>query len=422
MSDSGATIRRRTVLSGVGAAVVGLAGCSGGQGTPKGTATGGTTKVTVAALWSGGEEKTFQKVLDYVESQANVTIEYHPRSTDSLKTGTLMDYQSEVAPADVVVMPWPARIRSDASKGHLATVGGTWKPTNYAVAPDQVTVDGSVYGAPFKMDLKPGYWYRKSFFNEHGLSEPKNYDEFLSLLKKLSGIDGVNAPMASGNGTGWPLGDQTEGYFLRQNKGAKLQKGLISGDADFTDSRVKGALEEEQRLLQKGYFSTMREFAVQYQYFWDNKLPLYFMGSWTPTMDAIKDPSDLGVFRLPGVKGIVASINWLTVPKYSNNKGAARTVVDLITSKKGQRTWVEQGGFIASHSGIPADAYKLTVMAELSDLAAKSTLVPDLDDALGSPFQGAFWAQMKGLWSEPSSSIGDIVSRLEKKQNASLEK
>lgn len=435
MSDRHRDIRRRTVLSGVGAGIAGLAGCSSNQNqeqTTSGDGGGSTTdqttsnttqeptKVTVAGLWSGGEEEDFQKILSYVESEANVTIEYHPRTTSSLKSGTLMDYSSGVAPADVVIMPWSSRIRSDAKNGHIVPLGDTWSPENYAVSPGQVTVDGKTYGAPFKMDVKPGFWYRKSFFDEHGLSEPSTYDEFLTLLDTIAGIEGVDAPLASGNGTGWPLSDQVEGYLLRQEDGASLQRDLISGAADFTDQRVKSAFSEVQRLLQEGYFSKTRNFSVQYEYFWDNSLPLYFMGSWTPTMDPVKDPSDLGVFRLPGVEGMVASVNWVTVPSYSEHPEAAKTVADLITSKAGQQIWAKRGGFIASHTGIPKSTYDIEIMAELSQLASDVALVPDLDDSIGNPFQESLWAQLKGLWTSPSTDIDKILQTLEAKQDESL--
>ncbi|MFB6082321.1 MAG: ABC transporter substrate-binding protein [Halanaeroarchaeum sp.] len=435
MPDGTRTIRRRAVLSGIGVGIAGLAGCTGNQGQGgdggDGTTTtsgGGTTttgsvsetKLTIAGLWSGAEEKDFQQVLEYVESEAAVTTEYHPRTTSSLKSGTLMDYTSGVATADVVIMPWTSRIRSDAKSGHLSPMGGLWKGENYAVSQDQVSTGGSVYGAPFKMDLKPGFWHRQSFFEDHGLSEPDSYDEFKTLLETISQIEGVDAPMASGGGAGWPLSDQVEAYFLRQQNGAALQRGLISGEADFTDQRVQSAFDEVKRLLQADRFSKLRPFSIQYQYMWDGSTPLYFMGSWTPTMGPVKDPSDLGVFRLPGVEGMVGSVNWLTVPTYSDNVQTAKQVADLITSKAGQRIWAKRGGFIASHTGVPQSAYQLEIMAKMSQLASDVTIVPDLDDSLGNPFQTSFWAQLKGLWTSPSTDLTTILQTLENKQDASL--
>lgn len=429
MSDDRSCTTRRTVLKTTGTASVlgsvALAGCSGngGNGGDGGDGSdgsdgndgsdGGSNSLEITGVWSGGEQESFSNVMDFVEESTGMGLEYFPRDTDSLLTGTLMDYESGVASADIVVMPSPARIISDAQNGHLAPVGDAWDADNFAVDPSRVTVDGEVYAAPFKMDLKPGFWYRKSFFNEHNLSEPESWDEFMTLLDEIAAIDGVDAPIASGNGTGWPLSDLTEGFFMRQEDGASLQQGLIDGDASFTDDRIATAFDEIKMLHEEGYFSQTRDFGVQYEYFWDNSLPLYFMGSFTPAQDAVQDPSDLGVFRLPGVDGISSSVNWFTVPTYSDNVDAARDALSSFVSAEGQQVWVEDGGFIASNTEVPDDAYEIEVMANLPDLAAEVTVVPDLDDALGNPFQQEFWSVLKGLWATPDTPTEDIVGPLD---------
>ncbi|PSP75324.1 carbohydrate ABC transporter substrate-binding protein [Halobacteriales archaeon QS_1_68_20] len=413
-------VSRRNVLRTTGAVSLatsaGLAGCLGGDDGDD-----SADSIEVTGVWSGGEEEDFMAVVDHVEEQTDLTIEYRAQTTDSLLSGSLMDYESGTAPADIVVMPSPARIVSDAESGHLEPVGDTWDEGNFAVKPDRVSTGGDTYAAPFKMDLKPGFWYRKSFFDEHGLSEPGSWDEFLSLLEEISGIDGVDAPIASGNGDGWPLSDLTEGFFMRQENGAQLQQDLISGDADFTGDRVRTAFEEIQSLHDEGHFSQTREFGVQYEYFWENSLPLYFMGSFTPAQDAIKDPSDLGVFRLPGTDGITSSVNWFTVPTYSENVDAAKQALEHFVSAEGQQVWAERGGFIASNTEVPDDAYQIEVMANLPDLAAEVTVVPDLDDALGNPFQSEFWSQLKGLWSDPDQNLDSILETLDNAQDESLQ-
>ncbi|MGB9964313.1 ABC transporter substrate-binding protein [Halobacterium sp. CBA1126] len=427
---------RRNVLKTTGAASVlattGLAGClGGGGGDGDGDATedggsdggsgGGASTLEVTGVWSGEEQSSFGEVMSYVEEETGVEIEYFPRDTDSLLTGTLMDYESGVASADIVVMPSPARIVSDAQNGHLAPVGDAWDPDNFAVDPSRVTVDGEVYAAPFKMDLKPGFWYRESFFEEHGLSEPSNYEEFRSLLDSISSVEGVDAPIASGNGTGWPLSDLMEAFFMRQENGAELQQNLISGDASFTDDRVAAAFDEVKELHDEGYFSQMRDFGVQYEYFWDGSTPLYFMGSFTTAQDAVEDVSDLGVFRLPGVEGIASSVNWFTVPKYSEKVDTARDALSSFVSAEGQRQWVELGGFVPSNTQVPTDAYQSEVMSQLPQLADEVTVVPDLDDALGNPFQQEFWSQLKGLWASPDTPTSEIVSALDEAHENTLD-
>ncbi|MFC4990418.1 ABC transporter substrate-binding protein [Saliphagus infecundisoli] len=402
-TDSG--LDRRSVLRGLGAAGVAGIGVTGTASAQE--------ALTVTGVWTGGEEEDFLAVVDYVSEETGLDIVYQPRTTEAILTGTLIDYEGGVAPADIVVMPSPARVQSDAAAGHLAELGDTWNPENFAPDGEQVTADGAVYAAPFKMDLKPGFWYRPSFFEEHGLEEPDDYDAFLDLLEEINGIEGVEAPLASGNGDGWPLSDVTEGFILRQEDGATLQQELIAGETSMTDDRVVTAFEEIQSLLQEGYFSAVRDFGVQYEYFWANETPLYFMGSWTPGFEAIQDPEDLDVFMVPGAESMVAAENWFTVPSYSSNVEAATTAVETFVSAEGQQVWAERGGFIASNTEVPEDAYELEIMRELATLSGEIELVPDLDDTLGDPFQSSFWAQLTGLWADPDQEIGGILETLD---------
>ncbi|MFC3958518.1 ABC transporter substrate-binding protein [Halovivax cerinus] len=415
MHGSQRRVDRRTVLVASGGSIAALAGCQGGPGGD-----GGSADLTVTGVWTGGEEESFLEVVDYVQDEIDVEIAYDPRDTEAILTGTLMDYEAGVATADIVVMPSPARVQSDATAGHLEPVTTVWEGGNFAPDSEQVTVDGDQYGAPFKMDHKPGFWYRQSFFEDNGLEEPADYDGFVSLLDEIGEVDGVDAPLASGNGTGWPLSDVTEAFFQRQEDGAQLQRDLVSGDASMTDERVVTALETVQTLIQDGYFSEVRDFGVQFEYLWNNQIPLYFQGSFTTGFDAIQDPSDLGVFRLPGTESMVAAENWFTVPSYVDDADAATTAVEHFVSPDAQQIWAERGGFIASSSDVPTDAYQLEVMQTLAQQAEEIELVPDLDDTLGDPFQSEFWSQLTGLWADPQQDVAAMAETLAGVQEESV--
>ncbi|GAB7018695.1 ABC transporter substrate-binding protein [Halostagnicola bangensis] len=406
MGDKTIDIDRRGVLRGVGGGAVVLVGLGSVGGASAQEA------ITVTAVWTDDEEEDFLTVVDYVEEETGLDITYEPRDTETILTETLIDYETGIAPADIVVLPTEGRVRRDGEAGHLEPLGDLWDEEDFTTDHATVAVDDEVYAAPFGGDIKPGFWYRPSFFDEHGLEEPDDYDAFLGLLDEIDGIEGVEAPLASGNGDGWPLSDVAEAFILRQDDGAQLQQDLIEGDAEFTDDRVVTAFEELQDLLQQGYFSEVRDFGVQYEFFWENETPLYFMGSWTPAFGAIEDPEDLDYFMLPGSEAMVTSINWFTVPTYASNIDAAREAVEATISPDGQQVWTERGGFVPTALDVPDDAFDLEVMQELSEETDEVELVPDLDDALGDPFQAEFWSQLLGLWAEPDQDIEPVVESL----------
>src|SRR6266699_3208797 len=80
-----------------------------------------------------------------------------------------------------------------------------------ARALDPVTgTDGKVYGAVYTGKVKPGFWYRPSFFAAHGLTKPTTWPQFTSLLSDIKNISTITNPIVSGDGVGWPLSDVTE--------------------------------------------------------------------------------------------------------------------------------------------------------------------------------------------------------------------
>ncbi|MXV63431.1 extracellular solute-binding protein [Natronorubrum sp. JWXQ-INN-674] len=407
MGDNNTHVSRRGALRGMGGSIVVLTGLGSVGGASAQDA------ITVTAVWTDDEEEDFLAVVEHAEDETGLEITYAPRDTETLLTETLMDYEVGVAPADIVVMPTEGRVRRDGEAGHLEPLGDLWDEDEYSTEHNVVAANGEAYAAPFGMDLKPGFWYRQSFFDEHDLEEPEDYDEFLDLVAEIDGISGVEAPLASGNGDGWPLSDVTEAFILRQDDGHELQQDLIEGDAEFTDDRVVTAFEELQDLLADGYFSEVRDFGIQYEFFWENETPLYFMGSWTPTFGAIEDPDDLDYFMLPGTEAMVSSINWVTVPAYVADPDAARDAVEAIVSPDGQQVWTERGGFVPSSLEVSDDAFDTEVMQDLSEHADEVELVPDLDDALGDPFQAEFWSQLLGLWAEPEQDVESIVEALD---------
>ncbi len=153
--------------------------------------------ISVTGVWTEREKTSSRSSI--TPRRTGIDITYEPRDTEAILTGTLIDYEAGVATADVVVMPSPARVQSDAESGHLASLTDTWDPEEFARSGVR-SVDGEAYAAPFKMDLKPGFWYRSSF-STITASEPDDYDQFLDLLAEIDGIEGVEAPLASGTVT-----------------------------------------------------------------------------------------------------------------------------------------------------------------------------------------------------------------------------
>ncbi|MCE4604256.1 MAG: ABC transporter substrate-binding protein [Aeropyrum sp.] len=358
--------------------------------------------LTVIGPWAGDEAKYFQAVLDeYMRRNPNVEIKYVTMRAEDVATALPIQFEAGTSPADVIITPWAWWIVEMAKKGYVEDVSRLIDPADYVQGTvENVMWDGKVWGAPFTMWLKPGFWYKKSFFEQYGLSEPENLDEFMNLLATLSQIEDLKNPIVTGDGVGWPISDVVE-HFIINVGGPDLQLALIEGEARFTDPEVRAVFEDYiVPMIENGYFSEPIEWTQAITLWWNGDYALYFMGTWITGM--VDDPNDLGFFPLPGAKGVVGGADYIFVPKSAPNKEVALDLLKFLATE-GQAVHVSQpAGKIPTWLEVPTEqlwAPMQGVYAKVKELNLQ--ILPDLDDSVGGDWQTLFWDQLKLLWVSP---------------------
>lgn len=360
-----------------------------------------TVKLRVIGPWAGREAEYFKTVLEeYKKVNPNVEFEYIIMRAEDLAKVLPLNFEAETTPADVIITPWGWFIAEMAAKGHVIELTDISKGDYVAGILDPVTVEGKIYAGPFTMWLKPGFWYRKSFFDNHGLSEPKTWDELKALLDNIKAISGIKNPIVTGDGVGWPVGDVTE-HFIITFAGTQAQLDLIEGRVRFNDSQIRSVFENYLvPLIENRYFSEPIEWTTAIELWWKGEYGLYFMGTWITGM--VEDANDIAFFPLPGCRGVVGGTDYVFIPKYTPNKDIALEFVK----------WLITEGQVV-HASTPAGKIPTWVKAAPEKLWAPMqdvfrkvkelglSILPDLDDAIGGDWQILFWDQMKLLWVEP---------------------
>ena len=161
-----------------------------------------------------------------------------------------------------MIFMWAWFVNKQAQSGHVLEMTGLLNESDFVPGIlDAVKSGGKLWGGPYTGKIKPGFWYRKSFFKQHGLAVPTTWDEFVDLCARIKKIPGVRAPIASGNGVGWPLSDVTE-HFIATFGGPAMTRDLIAGKMSWTDANW--ALFENRLvpLLKAGYFSEPIEWTM----------------------------------------------------------------------------------------------------------------------------------------------------------------
>jgi len=370
--------------------------------------------LTVFSLWSGTEEANFLKALERFENKTGIPVRHVGYDTLELLITVPTQLKAGVAIADVVIAPWPSWILSLAGQGYLRSVTDMMDVTKFPdPALDVVTANNTIWGVPFKVSGKPGFWYRKSFFTNNSLTVPTTFDEFNNtLLPAIQAIPGVQAAIASGNGVGWPLSDTTEAFIVGLG-GAQLQLDLIFGDTQFNSTVVKEVFGNLTSLLKAGYFSVPDDFDAQVAKVWDGTYGIYFQGSFITAFAPFKDNlDDVGFFPFPETDGATGAVDYAIMPALTQHPVEARQLMEFLASAEAQEIMVGLGGFAAAHTDVPDSAYSPIDLSVLQFLRTV-TVVPDLDDAIGGAFQTTFWDQLKLLWVTPTTDLDALLQTLQ---------
>jgi multiple sugar transport system substrate-binding protein len=359
--------------------------------------------LVVIGPWSGAEAEPFLAVLKAFTEKTGVLVEYRVMRAEDIATVFPAQFAAGLTPGDLVFTAWGWWIKEFA--GHMVDLSSEIAGIPFVTEP--IIVEGKAVGVPYVTWVKPGFWYRKSFFAAHNLQEPTNWTDFIVLLERIETIPGVEKAAASGDGVGWPLSDMTE-HFLLTFGGLDLFMGLIEGKVKWESPEVR-AVFKAYLLPFLGYASEPIEWTAALDMWWDGKYGIYFMGNWITGM--VEDPNDLGVFTLPGCKAVVGGTDYMFIPKYSKRVEDARKLLAFLISKEGVALRVSKGGKLSMRADVGPEKYP-PAEAALAQAVGALTIAPDMDDTIGGDWQRAFWDQLKLLWVKPEA-LDDVLRILD---------
>jgi len=371
-----------------------------------------TAPLKVIGPWSGPEQAAFLPIMDLFTRTTGIEYEYIQERQEVLTTQLPTLFAAGQTPGDVIFMP-SAFIKNAGTQGHASDLAGTISESSYAPgALDPLKNGSAIYGGAYTGKVKPGFWYRQSFFQDNGLSVPTTWAEFETLLADIDAIPGISNAIISGDGVGWPLSDVTE-HFIATYGGPAMHRGLTAGTTAWTSTPVRDVFANFLvPTLSAGYWSTPVQWDTGVQSWWNGTYGLYFMGSWITGM--VSDPSDLGVFSLPeapGAEGIVFAADYFFAPRYSTRQADARSLAAFLASAAAQTMQVRQGGHLATVLGVSLTAYPV-VDAEVAGLLSGKDILSDLDDTVGGTFQTTLWSQLQLLWSDPAQ-LDSVLAAIE---------
>jgi alpha-glucoside transport system substrate-binding protein len=385
--------------------------------------------VTMTGVWSGEEQKNFQKVLDAFEVKyPKVKVKYTSAGDN---TATVLSTAVEGgSPPDVAAIAQPGLVKEFQAKGAL-------KPLAYAkdtivaqYSGDFVkigTIKNAIYSFVFKAANKSTVWYNVKAFEDAGVTPPKTWDEFLANAKTL-GASGTPA-YSIGGADGWTLTDLFENIYLRQ-AGADKYDQLTTHAIPWTDESVKTALKTMADVLgdkdnvlggTAGALQTEFPKSVENVFVDPAKAAQVIEGDFVPGVvkSKLKPETGYNQFAFPSINGSAEAIvgGGDSIVTF-NDTPAVEALVEYLASKDAQEVRAKLGGFSSANKDVDPAAYPDALTRQTATAIAKAqTFRFDMSDLApaafgGTPGQGE-WKALQDFLEKPTDVDG-AAAALEK--------
>ncbi|MER7934462.1 MULTISPECIES: ABC transporter substrate-binding protein [unclassified Streptomyces] len=420
--------RRTTLLTSCTALVLTLGATACGSGDP--VSAGGGDKalsgqtVTVAGVWSGTEQKNFQKVLDAFGAKTGAKTQF-VSTGDNVSTVVGSKIEGGNAP-DVVMVPQVGVLQQFAKEGWLTPLSATAeKSVDAGYAPvwkNYGSVGGTLYGLYFKAAHKSTVWYSPDAFSQAGVTPPASYDDMLKVGHTLS--DSGLAAFSVGGQDGWTLTDWFENIYLSQ-AGPEKYDALAAHKLQWTDPSVVAALTtlgklfKDKELVAGGQNEALNtDFPSSVEKVFGPKpdAGMVYEGDFVAGVahdqfgrtigkdaDFFPFPA-VGTGKAPVVSGGDAAV----VLKDGKNAKAGMKLLEYLATPEASAVWAKAGGYLSPNKDLPLDSYAddVTRATAKSLVDAGDSVRFDMSDQAPAAFGGTKgageWKLLQDFLRDPS--------------------
>ncbi|MCA0253622.1 MAG: extracellular solute-binding protein [Actinobacteria bacterium] len=292
--------RQRALVAFSLVAALGLTACAAGENpqTTGSPSAGGQVEIEWwAPNWDEAEAN--EMVKEFTDDHPNVTVKLVITTWDSMANQIKVALDSGDTPD--VITELISRVPLYAEQDQLRDVS-SWYTGDMAMddftksAVDAVSVDGTVYGVPFRWDAG-SMVYNKDLFEKAGVEVPKTWSELQAVSKTIHDKTGVYA-------YGWPLGNDRNTQ-VRWLNGYYTMGGTLERGGTLNAEASQASLELIEQGFKEGYVtpSSLEADNTQLQNLLINgQIAFYFEGAYA--IAPIKEGGiNVGTAMWPGPDG-----------------------------------------------------------------------------------------------------------------------
>jgi multiple sugar transport system substrate-binding protein len=352
---------RRNLLKGgiaLGGAAL-LTGCIGGSPAPTGATSGGAS--------NGTAQLTLQSSLSDPKPKAalEAVMKAYTANPTTLNTVAIEQFRAQLPtyltssnPPDVLTWYAGSVARDYASKGLLLDLSDLWSGqgacAGFSPALKSLSSDDS--GKQIFVPTNYYWWsifFRKSAFEEWGVTPPSDWNGFMGLLDTLKG-KGIN-PLTNGTGsTAWMASGWFDYLDLRIN-GAAFHRDLLAGKHSFDSAEVRKVMDTYASLIPyfdpKGRSYSWQEAATPLV---NKKAGMYLIGAFVTQAFPSSAVDDIDFFSVPTIDASIPSAEEAPTDGYFASAGtkspaATKDLLSYLASAAQQQKYIE----LSASSNLP---------------------------------------------------------------------
>ena len=386
-------------------------------------------RLGVAAVWSGVEQRNFERVLRAFTRRTGVTVRYTSAGY-SVPVFLRARLAAHRLP-DVAFLPQPGLLRRYAGEHLLVPlngIAGAAVASNYNATWRRLgSVGTTLYGVWFKAADKSLIWYNENVFERAGLVPPTGIDTLVLLAHRLARL-GVPA-FAVGGADGWTLADWFSNLYLRVAGPGRYDL-LAAHRIAWTDPSVTVVLRLLARVLRprfiaggiRGALRTSYPESVQETFAPRPAAAMVFEGDFVAGVIAGQTHARFGVdadaFPFPAARRsapmVVAGGDAAVLMRRS---AAGDALIRFLASPQAAAIWAARGGFVSPNVNLSLSAYPKGISRSIarSLVEAGGNFRFSLSDLTPAGFGGTEGRGMRKILQQflTRRDVGATAARLE---------
>jgi multiple sugar transport system substrate-binding protein/raffinose/stachyose/melibiose transport system substrate-binding protein len=280
-------------------------------------------------------------------------------------------------------------------------------------------VDGKAYFLPSSW-----YWwamfYRKSIFEEQGITPPETWDELLTACDTLNGAGLI--PITIGTKYRWTAAAWFDYINMRLN-GPQFHLDLMLGKESYDDPRVKGVFEKWRELFDHQCFI---DDAAAYSWqegldpFNQGDAAMYLMGQFILDSVAEEVKDDVDFFRFPVIDpnqpiGEDAPTDGFFIAAQAQNPEGAKKFLGFLGSVEAQTLVVKELGRLPVHAKVDQSLFDPMQQKGIELIQGADLVVQFYDRDTTPEMADVGMNAMMAFWDDPNNDavLDDLLAELE---------